>query len=208
MPQLSGASVCFIVAHEFEDVELLYPLLRLSEEGARITVATLPKERHFHTRPYLPEKPITGRFGSTIPIVVLKEGKRYQHRDLDQVKPSDADVFVIPGGFSPDYLRIDPHVLSLLAAAHKEEKCVAAICHGPQVLISVDRVHGTDMVRGRRVTAFRAVEDDLLNAGAQYLDVPAVSDRNIVTGRVPDDLPEFCSEIIRWSTLKSQKAAA
>ncbi len=63
MGKLSGKRICFLVAHEFEDVELLYPLLCLSAEGATIWVATLPKARHFHTRPYLPEKPITGRFG-------------------------------------------------------------------------------------------------------------------------------------------------
>src|SRR5438105_3066807 len=132
MGNLSGKRVCFLVAHEFEDVELLYPLLRLSEEGAAITVATLPKARHFHTRPYLPEKPITGRFGSTVPVIVLEEGKRYAHKDLDSIKAEDADAFVIPGGFSPDYLRIDSKSLELLANAYRAHKLIAAICHGPQ----------------------------------------------------------------------------
>jgi protease I len=198
MPALSGRRICFLVAHEFEDVELLYPLLRLSEEGASITIATLPKVRHFHTRPYFPEKPITGRFGSTVPFMVLEEGKRYTHRDLDTVTPEDADAFVVPGGFSPDYLRIDGKTLDLLAAAYRAKKLIAAICHGPQVLISVDRVCQTDMVRNRKVTSYEAVKDDLINAGATYLDVPAVRDANVITGRVPDDLPEFCREIIAY----------
>jgi protease I len=162
------------VAHEFEDVELLYPLLRLSEEGAAITVATLPKDRHFHTRPYLPEKPITGRFGSTVPVIVLEEDKRYTHKELDAIKAEDADGLVIPGGFSPDYLRIDAKALELVANAYRAGKLIAAICHGPQVLISVDRTFQTDLVRNRKVTSYAAVRDDLQNSGGQYLDVPAV----------------------------------
>lgn len=198
MGRLTGARVCLAVAHEFEDVELLYPLLRLSEEGAKILVATLPKAAHFHTRPYWPDKPITGRFGTTVPIVVLAEGRRYRHRPIDEVTEADFDAIVIPGGFSPDQLRIHPHCLGLIAAAHRSGKLVAAICHGPQVLISVDRVCGTELVRNRRVTGYEAVRDDLLNAGAEYLDVAAVRDGNVITGRVPDDLPEFCGEIIEF----------
>src|SRR5690242_5709015 len=133
MTRLSGKRICFLVAHEFEDVELLYPLLRLSEEGAAITVATLPKSRHFHTRPYLPEKPITGRFGSTVPVIVLEEGKRYRHQEIDTIEVQDADAFVIPGGFSPDYLRVDAKALQLVASAYRAGKLIAAICHGPQV---------------------------------------------------------------------------
>jgi len=198
MNRLSGKHICFLVAHEFEDVELLYPLLRLSEEGAAITVATLPKARHFHTRPYLPEKPITGRFGSTVPVVVLEEGKRYTHKELDSIQAGEADAFVIPGGFSPDYLRVDARALELVASAYRAHKLIAAICHGPQVLISVDRVFHTDMVRNRKVTAYAAVRDDLQNSGGMYFDVPAVRDGTVITGRVPDDLPEFCQEIIAF----------
>ena len=198
MGRLSGKRICFLVAHEFEDVELLYPLLCLSAEGATVCVATLPKARHFCTRPYLPEKPITGRFGSTVPVVVLVEGKRYIHKEIDEISPSDADAFVIPGGFSPDYLRIDSKTLELLAKAYQAGKLIAAICHGPQVLISVDRVFHTDMVRNHKVTAYQAVRDDLANAGGEYLDVPAVRDGHVITGRVPDDLPDFCREIIEY----------
>jgi protease I len=205
MKTLFGKHICLLIAHEFEDVELLYPLLRLSEEGASITVATLPRARHFHTRPYLPEKPITGRFGSTVPVIVLEEGKRYIHKELDAMKPQDADAFVIPGGFSPDYLRIDSKALELVATAYRAGKLIAAICHGPQMLISVDRMYHTDMVRNRKVTSYAAVRDDLRNAGGEYLDVPAVRDGNVITGRVPDDLPEFCGEIIAYFQRESAK---
>jgi protease I len=206
MGRLTDKRVCLVVAHEFEDIELLYPLLRLSEEGAQIIVATLPKARHFHTRPYLPDKPITGRFGCTVPVVVLEEGKRYVHQDLDSVDIGGIDALVFPGGFAPDYLRIDATALALIAECYRAGKLVAAICHGPQVLISADRVMGTDIVRGRKVTAYRAVKDDLENAGGEYLDVPAVRDRNVVTGRVPDDLPEFCREIAAFLAERADAA--
>ncbi|HEY3082970.1 MAG TPA: DJ-1/PfpI family protein [Chloroflexota bacterium] len=199
MAGLDGARVALLVAHEFEDIELLYPIVRLSEEGANVVVGTLPQSApaHFHTRPWLADKPITGRFGSTVPILVLAEGRRYTHRPIPELRPDDFDCLIFPGGFSPDYLRIDPTTLRLAADAHRGGKVVAAICHGPQVLISVDRRCGTNIVRGRRVTGYAAVEDDLRNAGGEYADVPAMRDGNVVTGRCPDDLPEFCQEVAR-----------
>lgn len=197
---LSGATVAIVVAHEFEDIELLYPIVRLSEEGAKIIVATLPPETaaHFHTRPYIGDlKPTTGRFGTTVPLVVLEEGKRWVGRMVTELSPSDFDAIMFPGGFSPDFLRIHPPTLRLVAEAYRAGKVVAAICHGPQVLISVDLRQGTDLVRGRNVTGYAAVEDDLRNAGGEYLNVGAVRVGNVVTGRCPDDLPEFCREVVQ-----------
>ncbi|MGI5835154.1 MAG: DJ-1/PfpI family protein [Chloroflexota bacterium] len=197
MARLNGARVAIVVAHEFEDIELLYPTVWLSGEGAQVIVGTLPQAApaHFHPRPYFFEKPITGRFGTTVPILVLEEGRRYTSRLVTELSPADFDAIVFPGGFSPDYLRIHQPTLQLVADAYRAGKVIAAICHGPQVLISVDRRFGTDMVRGRRVTGYAAVEDDLRNAGGEYLDVGAVREGNVVTGRCPDDLPEFCEEI-------------
>ena len=197
MGRLDGTTIAIVVAHEFEDIELLYPIVRLSEEGARIIVATLPPgtPAHFHPRPYFADKPTTGRFGSTVPLVVLEEGRRYVNRIVTELSPADFDAIMFPGGFSPDFLRIHPPTLKLVAGAYNAGKVVAAICHGPQVLISVDRRHGTDLVRGRNVTGYAAVEDDLRNAGGEYLDVGSVRVGNVVTGRCPDDLPEFCQDI-------------
>lgn len=196
--KIKGKNIAIVVAHEFEDIELLYTMMRLSEEGAKITVATLPKDAfaHFHTRPYFADKPITGRFGSTVPLVVLEEGNRWVHNTVDRLKPDDYDAVVFPGGFSPDYLRINEETLGFVAEMYKQKKVVAAICHGPQVLISVDVVKGTDIVRGKKVCSYLAVRDDLKNAGGQWEDIPAARDGNVVTGRVPDDLPEFVSLII------------
>ena len=197
MGKLDGTTVAIVVAHEFEDIELLYPIIRLSEEGAKVIVAILPPgtPAHFHTRPYFSDKPTTGRFGSTVPLVVLEEGKRYVIRTVTELTPADFDAIMFPGGFSPDFLRINLPTLQLVADAYRAGKVIAAICHGPQVLISVDRRQGTDLVRGRNVTGYAAVEDDLRNAGGEYIDTGAVRVGSVVTGRCPDDLPEFCREV-------------
>lgn len=197
--RIEGKRIVILTAHEFEDIEVLYPILRLSEEGAKITVATLPPESpgHFSTRPYWREKPITGRFGSTVPLVILGEGRRWIGCSTDDLKADDFDAVLIPGGFAPDYLRCNRKVLSFVAEMYRKNKVVAAICHGPQVFISVDAVEGTDIIRGKKVCSWIAVRDDLKNAGAEWVDEPVVRVRNIITGRVPDDLPEFCGEIIK-----------
>ncbi|MGQ9597347.1 MAG: DJ-1/PfpI family protein [Thermoproteota archaeon] len=111
-------------------------------------------------------------------------------KTLEEIKPEEVDCLLFPGGFSPDSLRIDKRVVELVRSADQLGKLIAAICHGPQILISAG------IVKGKRATAYEAVRDDLINAGAVFEDVPAVRDGNIITGRVPDDLPEFCREII------------
>jgi protease I len=186
--KLSGKTVAIIVAHEFEDIELLYPLLRLSEEGAGIVV--VPVREGLHPRPYVDAKPVTGRFGHTVPIPVMGEGNRYTVGSIDELSADEVDCLLFPGGYSPDALRLHEGTLALVRACHARGKLLAAICHGPWVLISAG------IMAGKRATGYVAVRDDLVNAGAEFVDVPAVRDGNIVTGRVPDDLPEFCHEII------------
>lgn len=186
--RLRGKRVAILVAYEFEDVELLYPFLRLSEEGAEVTI--VPVRVGLHPRPAIPGKPVTGRYGTPIPLEVFGEGVRYVIKELEQARPEDFDAIIIPGGFSPDHLRVDERVLDFVKRASEAGRIIAAICHGPQVLISAG------LVKGRRVTAYKAVRDDLINAGATFTDEPAVRDGNIITGRVPDDLPEFCALII------------
>jgi protease I len=186
--KLSGKKVAIIVAHEFEDVELLYPLLRLSEEGAGIVV--VPVHEGLHPRPYVEGKPVTGRFGHTVPIPVMGEGNRYTVGSIDELSADEVDCLLFPGGYSPDALRLHEGTLALVRAYHARGKLLAAICHGPWILISAG------IMAGKRATGYVAVRDDLVNAGAEFVDVPAVRDGNIITGRVPDDLPEFCREII------------
>lgn len=186
--RLKGKRIAIIVSYEFEDVELLYPFLRLSEEGAEVVI--IPVKAGLHPRPAIPGKPVTGRYGTPVPLEVFGLGERYAIKEIECVKPEEFDALIIPGGFSPDHLRIDERVLKLVKIMYKSGKIIAAICHGPQVLISAG------LVKGKRVTAYRAVMDDLINAGALFEDVPALRDGNLITGRVPDDLPEFCRLII------------
>jgi protease I len=187
--QLTGKKVVIIVAHEFEDVELLYPVLRLSEEGAGIVV--VPVREGLHPRPYVEGKPVTGRFGHPVPIPVMVEGHRYRVSSVEKLSAVEVDCLLFPGGYSPDALRLHAGTLELVRECHQQGKLLAAICHGPWVLISAG------VMGGKQATGYIAVRDDLVNAGADFVDVPAMRDGNIITGRVPDDLPEFCQEIIK-----------
>jgi protease I len=187
--QLTGKKVVIIVAHEFEDIELLYPVLRLSEEGAEIVV--VPVHEGLHPRPYVEGKPVTGRFGHPVPIPVMAEGNRYSVSGVEELSAVEINCLLFPGGYSPDALRLHAGTLELVRECHRRGKLLAAICHGPWVLISAG------VMRGKQATGYVAVRDDLVNAGAEFVDVPAVRDGNIITGRVPDDLPEFCQEIIK-----------
>jgi protease I len=187
--KLLGKKVVIIVAQEFEDIELLYPLLRLSEEGAEIIVAPVPMG--IHPRPYIEGKSVTGRFGHPIPIPVMPEGRRYRLSTVEEIDPAEIDCLLIPGGFSPDYLRRHGTTLSLVRQCNEQGKLLAAICHGPWVFISAK------VVAGKRLTGLVAVRDDIINAGAEYVDAPVVRDGNLITSRAPNDLPDFCLEIIQ-----------
>lgn len=187
--KLKGKSICMPVAHEFEDLELLYPLLRLSEEGARMTLGTY--QGGFSARPYVGKtKPITGRFGYPIPPLPMAEGVRFVTADIMTLKPEDFDAVVIAGGFSPDMLRREPYVVDFIRRVSAAGKPIAPICHGPSLAISAG------IVKGRRVTSAVSIKDDLVNAGALWEDSVVVVDGNLITSRRPDDLPEFCLAII------------
>ena len=126
-----------------------------------------------------------------MPIPVMAEGNRYRVNSLEELSADEIDCLLFPGGYSPDVLRLHAGTLELVRECHQRGKVLAAICHGPWVLISAG------IMGGRRATGYIAVRDYLVNAGAEFVDVPAVRDGSIITGRVPDDLPEFCWEIIK-----------
>jgi protease I len=107
---------------------------------------------------------------------------------IDQVKPEQFDALFIPGGYSPDHLRANPQVVSFTNAFFDEQKPVFAICHGPQLLMTAG------VVKGRKLTAWQTIQDDLKQVGADVVDQEVVVDKNLVTSRKPGDIPAFIRE--------------
>ncbi|MBN1219440.1 MAG: type 1 glutamine amidotransferase [Anaerolineae bacterium] len=176
--KLSGKKIAMIVANRYEDVELLFPILRLAEEGAKILVAAVGDD-------------VKGMFGHPFPIPVMANGNRYTSVAVEDLRAEDIDCLYFPGGFGPDSIRLHQPTLELVRACNRQGKFLAAICHGPWVLISAG------VMKGKKATCYVAIKDDVENSGAEFIDVPAIRDGNLITGRVPDDLPELCQEIIK-----------
>ena len=167
---LKGRRILIFVGPDYEDMELQYPKYRLIEAGASVQVAG-PEP---HTE-YL------GKHGYP------------QHGDaaIDQLKSHDFDGVVIPGGWMPDKLRRLESVKRLVREMHEAGKMIASICHGPWIDISAG------VVEGFRYTSSPGIKDDLINAGAQWVDEPVVIDRNHVSSRRPDDLPAFAQGMLK-----------
>ena len=170
MNELNNKRVLMFVADLFEDMELLYPKTRLMEAGAKVTVAGEESG-----------KPYKGKHGHPCTA----------DEALVNIRSGEYDALVIPGGFAPDKLRRDKKVLDITRTFHETGKPLAYICHAGWVPISAG------IVKGIRVTSTRAIKDDLINAGADWVDEPLVIDRNHITSRNPNDLPQFCSGIIK-----------
>ncbi|MCF7843473.1 type 1 glutamine amidotransferase [Candidatus Gracilibacteria bacterium] len=160
----------------FEDEEVIYPIIRLKEEGFDVDVATRNKTLTIGRKNY--------------PLETLI---KFYAGLVDSTKLDDSlyDLVVIPGGFeAPDRVRQIPEVLAFLNKFYSSGKIIAAICHGPWVLISAK------IVRGKKITGIIGIKDDIENAGAEYVDSPVVIDGNIITSRHPRDLGEFMKAII------------
>jgi len=168
--RLEGKHVGILVESYYEDLELWYPLIRLKEEGAKITVIGTGSADEY-----------TGKHG--IPIKV--------DTTADKVSADEFDAIIIPGGWAPDRLRRYESVLKLVKDAYDKGKVIAAICHGPWVMISAK------IIEGHTATGVIAIKDDLINAGANYVDQEVVVDGKLITSRTPDDLPAFAREIIK-----------
>ena len=166
---LSGKRVLILVGEIYEDLELWYPKLRLQEAGCEVTVAGPDAAALYngkHGYPCISDAAIT------------------------KMQADDFDALVVPGGFMPDKLRREPEVLQLVEAFDSAGKPIAAICHGGWIPISAG------VYRGVRVTGSPGIKDDLVNAGATYIDAPVVIDRHHISSRRPDDLPDFCRALI------------
>lgn len=165
----SAKKVAVVLANNYEDVEFTSPAEALKKAGADVTIIGMEKGT------------ITGKKGDT------------QQADVtfDQVKAGDFDMMLIPGGGSPENLRIDDKAVAFTREFAQSGKPIAAICHGAQLLISADAV------KGRTLTAVNKIRDDVRNAGGNYVDEALVEDGNLITSRVPGDLPTFNDAITK-----------
>ena len=159
----ASKTILILVGPEYEDLEVWYPKLRLEEAGYETKLAGIGEALY------------RGKHGYPAPV----DG------DVRDFPASDLAGIVAPGGWAPDKLRRDIEVLSRVREVHSAGKLVATICHGPWILISAG------IVRGRTLTSTVGIRDDVINAGAMWVDRPSVIDGNIVSARVPKDLPAF-----------------
>lgn len=165
------ARVAFVLADDFEDSEFQVPYDRITGAGHQVTVVGSEAGRK-----------VTGKRGKSSFAVEATP---------DEVHAADFDALVIPGGYSPDKLRTDPGVVKLVQGLVERDRPVAAICHGPSLLVEADAV------RRRTVTSWPSVRTDLTNAGAAWVDREVVEDGNLITSRRPDDIDAFVGAILR-----------
>lgn len=172
---MSNGTIAILVGPDYEDLEVWYPKLRLEEAGYDTPLVGMGDKKYM------------GKWGYPAPVDM----------QVDDVDASSLAGVVAPGGWAPDKLRRVPAVLDLVRTVHERKRMVATICHGPWVLISAQ------IVRGRTLTSTVGIKDDVMNAGATWVDKPAVIDGNIVSARVPKDLPAFARAMLE--VLKQQK---
>ena len=167
---LKGKKVAILVEDMFNIFEFWYPYYRLLEAGAEVVVVGSGRKKQFSGKP---ATEITANVAA------------------DAVSAADFDGIVIPGGYAPDMMRRYPAMVKLVSDAVTSGKMVAAICHAGWMLCSAR------VLQGRKVTSFHAIKDDMIHAGADWVDEAVVIDKNLVTSRTPDDLPVFMPAVIR-----------
>jgi len=161
--------IAILVETDFQDLEVYYPYYRLKEEGYDVLFLGTGSAQTY-----------SGKYG--IPAKV--------DADVQDVDADDFYCVLIPGGWAPDHLRMYDGVLDFVREMNRKDKVVASICHGGWVIASAD------IINGKKVTSYRAIKDDMINAGGIFEDSEVVVDGNLVTSRKPDDLPAFCRSIL------------
>ncbi|MDY7227754.1 type 1 glutamine amidotransferase domain-containing protein [Hyalangium rubrum] len=165
------ARIMFIVASDFEDSEFRVPYDQVQQAGHEAVIVGVEAG-----------KKLKGKKGKETITA---------DRAAQEVSADDFDALVIPGGYSPDHLRMDSDMVDLVRAFFEADKPVAAICHAGWMLAEAD------IVDGRTVTSWPSIKTDLLNAGANWVDREVVEDGNLITSRKPDDLKSFCAALLR-----------
>lgn len=167
--ELEGKRIAILAEDTYQELELWYPLLRFQEAGAEVTVVGMPGVQEYHSKLGYPVK---------------------VEATADAVAAVDFDAVIVPGGFAPDRMRRHQPMLDLVKGVFERGGIVATICHAAWVAVSAG------ILEGKRATCVSAIKDDVINAGATYVDEEVVQDGNLITSRVPSDLPAFCRTII------------
>ncbi len=167
--ELNDKRIAILAEDYYEDTELWYPLLRMQEAGAEVSVVGMPGVETYHSKHDLPVK---------VDVTA------------NAVSADDFEAIIVPGGYAPDRMRRHQPMLDLVKGIFERGGLVAMICHAGWVPISAG------IVKGKQVTSVSAIKDDLINAGAAWTDREVVRDGNLISSRGPDDLPAFCRTII------------
>lgn len=168
--RLQNQKVIALVDHDFEDLELWYPVHRLREEGAQVDLVGQAANQKY-----------IGKYG--VPAE--------SDFAFSEVNPEDYDAILVPGGWAPDKLRRFPEVISFVQHMNEHKKPIGQICHAGWVLISAN------ILEGKTVTSTPGIKDDMTNAGATWVNEPVVSDGHLVSSRRPPDLPDYLRELIK-----------
>jgi len=168
--KLQGKRIAVLAENMYQEMELWVPYYRFREEGAEVKVIGAGGAKSY-----------TSKHGYPVTVDV----------QADAVSAVEFDAVIVPGGYAPDVMRRHAGMVKLVREAHQQGKVVAAICHAGWMLVSAG------ILRGKRATSFFSIKDDLVAAGAHWVDEEVVVDGNLITSRRPDDLPAFCREIIR-----------
>lgn len=175
--QLKERRAVIFIENLFEDLELFYPRFRLMEEGMEVIIAGPKAKETYHSKHGYPcQSDIT----------------------FQDAKESEFDALIIPGGYAPDKIRAHQSALEIVQQFNQKRKVIAFICHGGWVPASAN------VLKGVRCTSYFNIKDDMLNAGAQWIDEPVVVDQHFISSRTPKDLPFFCPAIIE-TILHSQE---
>ncbi len=168
--RLHGKRIAILAENIYQEMELWVPYYRLKEEGGTVKIIGTGTGKTY-----------TSKHGYPVHV----------DASANEVKSTDFDAVVIPGGYAPDLMRRSDAMVRLVKEAFEAGKVVAAICHAGWVLCSAG------ILQGKTATGFSSIKDDMVNAGARFVDQEVVVDGNLITSRKPDDIPAFCRELIR-----------